>query len=284
MVPKPATDAQRHYSRRYKDTERYERARRAAAVFAASRPETFASVERVVCFVGWPRSGHTLVGAMLDAHRDMVIAHELDILRHVEAGLSRSDLYAMAMLRSAEFTALGHQWMGRDYSVPGGAQGATDRPRIIGDKKGGATARRLAKDPELMSRLESLVGVPVHIVTVVRNPIDAINSDLAHRVAGGKQPDRDASTERFFASADAVSELAKRHDPARHEFLNHEDLVTDPRRQIAVLCRSLGVVADDSYLDACAGVVSRQPQLPSGPDEWSKTVLARAATYPFLRR
>ena len=284
MTPKPVTDAQRHYSRRYKDAERYERARSAAASFAASRPEALESVERVVCFVGWPRSGHTLVGATLDAHRDMVVAHELDILHHVQAGVSRSELYAMAILRSTEFTQLGHQWMGRDYTVPGGSQGATDRPRVIGDKKGGATARRLAKDPELLSRLESLVGVPVHVVTVVRDPIDAINSDLAHRVAGGKRADRDAATERFFTNADAVSKLAEHHTPDRHSFVSYEDFVADPRREIAALCASLGVGTDDAYLDSCAGVVRPQVEPPSEPDEWSKAIRDRASSYPFLRR
>ena len=37
-------------------------------------------VERVCLFIGHPRSGHSLVGAMLDAHPDLCIAHELDML------------------------------------------------------------------------------------------------------------------------------------------------------------------------------------------------------------
>ena len=38
------------------------------------------SVEAFVLFVGHPRSGHTLVAAILDSHPEMIIANEFDLL------------------------------------------------------------------------------------------------------------------------------------------------------------------------------------------------------------
>ena len=46
----------------------------------------FETIQLYCMFVGYPRSGHSLVGTLLDAHPDIVIAHELDALRHIRAG------------------------------------------------------------------------------------------------------------------------------------------------------------------------------------------------------
>jgi hypothetical protein len=43
----------------------------------------FDQVQSYCMFVGHPRSGHTLIGALLDAHPHIVIAHELNALRYV---------------------------------------------------------------------------------------------------------------------------------------------------------------------------------------------------------
>jgi phage terminase large subunit-like protein len=32
-------------------------------------------------FIGYPRSGHSLVGSLLNAHPEVIISHELDVLR-----------------------------------------------------------------------------------------------------------------------------------------------------------------------------------------------------------
>ena len=49
--------------------------------------DTFETIQLYCMFVGYPRSGHSLVGAMFDAHPDIVIAHELDALRYLKAGV-----------------------------------------------------------------------------------------------------------------------------------------------------------------------------------------------------
>ena len=41
------------------------------------------NVETFVMFIGHGRSGHSLVGSLLDAHPDVIIAHESNILGHM---------------------------------------------------------------------------------------------------------------------------------------------------------------------------------------------------------
>ena len=51
--------------------------------------QEFAAVERFLLFVGYPRSGHSIVGALLNAHRDAVVSHELDAAPLIAGGCSR---------------------------------------------------------------------------------------------------------------------------------------------------------------------------------------------------
>ena len=92
----------------------------------------FDHVERYCMFLGYPRSSHTLLGALLDAHPDMVVAQELDVLRHLRFRYSREQLYALLIQRSRWFASRGWKWMGYSYAVPGQWQGRHRSLREIG--------------------------------------------------------------------------------------------------------------------------------------------------------
>src|SRR4029079_16080765 len=47
------------------------------------------SVERFCMFIGHARSGHSIVGAALDAHPNIVTAHEANALLWLRGGMSR---------------------------------------------------------------------------------------------------------------------------------------------------------------------------------------------------
>ena len=40
-------------------------------------------------FIGYPRSGHSLIGSLLDVHPNAIVAHELDALKFVGAGFGK---------------------------------------------------------------------------------------------------------------------------------------------------------------------------------------------------
>ena len=106
--------------------------RRRAAVTAWRLRRRFRDLEAFCLFVGHPRSGHSLVGALLDAQPDAVIAHELDALGFVEAGeRSRARLLALCVERNRWFAARGAQWNEHAYRVDGGWQGACRQCRHV---------------------------------------------------------------------------------------------------------------------------------------------------------
>ena len=107
----------------------------------------FDDVETFCLFIGYPRSGHTLVGALLNAHPEAVVAHGLGVMRYVKLGLRRDQLYSLLLARDQQFGEIGHQWSGYDYDIPGQHQGRWDRLRVIGDKRAASATNRLAGRP-----------------------------------------------------------------------------------------------------------------------------------------
>lgn len=53
---------------------------------SSGNEELFGDLETYCMFIGYPRSGHSLIGFLLDAHPSMIIAHELHVLKHINAG------------------------------------------------------------------------------------------------------------------------------------------------------------------------------------------------------
>jgi hypothetical protein len=252
-----------------------------AGVAGRRQRERFADVSRFCLFVGHPRSGHSLVGAMLNAHRRAVVSHELDAMAWVRQGCSRDALYWLILRRDRRFTASGSVGSGYRYAIPGQWQGRFDALRVIGDKRGGAAVRAFTSDPSLLARLRRLVGVPLRLVQVVRNPWDNV-ATIAHR-EGRSLEDACAY---YFALWDGVARLRSELDETEYTVLRHEDVVADPGARLAALCRFLELPADARYLHDCASVVWPEPAASRHrevwPDRLRDQVAERAARYPDL--
>jgi len=137
-------------------------------------------------FIGYPRSGHSLVGSLLDAHPDIAIAHEVNVLGLVAGNdLDRRTLFHTLLRRSeADATrTAGRRATGYSYAVPKGWQGQVRQLRVIGAKSGEKTSLRLGRDPGELNGLRRLVGAPVRLLHVTRNPFDCIARQAAIRSA-----------------------------------------------------------------------------------------------------
>jgi len=253
-----------------------------ARAFLATHPAALERLRTFVVFVGWPRSGHSLVGTLLNAHPDAVIAHELNALELVRAGVGREDLLGLIFEREREFAAAGRRWEGNDYSVPGSAQGATAQPLVIGDKKGGRSTVLLAEEPDLLECLGAAVALPLRVIQVLRDPPNVISS-----IARRRRHSLEEATEMFFAAAATNERLVAELGPALHT-LALEDLVADAQAELRRLCSFLSLEAGPQYLDACARTVDPVPRSSRDGTGWTPELTAavarRAAEYPALAR
>ncbi len=242
--------------------------------------EEFDRVRNFCLFIGYPRSGHSLVGAMLNAHRHAVISHELDASKLILAGCTRDELYARILSRAAWFNLRGNRSNYR-YQIPNRWQGRFDSLRLIGDKRGGTAALSVAEHPDLLVRLRALVGVPVRLVHVVRNPYDNIAA-----IARWHRLSLDESIAFYFSHFQATGNLDALSDPAHVLTIHHEELVRAPETTLVNLCAFLGLTHDAQYLAECSSVVFARPTQPRRRTEWMPAQLAeverRARQFPFL--
>jgi hypothetical protein len=233
--------------------------------------EAFSDIAAYCMFIGYPRSGHSLVGALLDAHPQMVIAHEADILKYLQVGFGRRQIFALLVGRSRDFVDSGSEWSGYSYKVPNQWNGRFEKLRIIGDKKGGSSTRRLTSHPELLDRLRRTLKVQVKLLHVVRNPYDNIGTICRRR----RDHDLDACIEFYVSLCETNARIRKQVEPGDVVDVRLESVIADPRGSLNGLCRFLGVEAAPDYVDACSSIVFSSPHQSRRDVKWTDAQIDR---------
>ena len=222
-------------------------------------------------FIGYPRSGHTLIGSLLDAHPNAIIADELDALRFLQAGFSRNQIFYLILRNSRLAAAGGRERTGYHYQVPGQWQGRFETLRVIGDKKGGVTENRLRHDASLLESLPSRLGIRTKFIHVIRNPYDVICTLYRRQ----RTPLRTAA-DVFFSLCEAVAYIKSRV-PQDVFDLRHEAFIDDPKECLKNVCTFLGLTGTDEYYNACASIVYRSPHESRRDIVWPNDLLVTAA-------
>jgi len=247
------------------------------------RPD-FRALEAFCCFIGYPRSGHSLVGALIDAHPGAIVSHELNALQYFQAGFRRNQVFALILRKSAQFARSGHTRGGYTYLVPNQWQGRYSRLKVIGDKQGAGLAERRWLEPELLARLRRTVALPVRFIHVTRNPYDNITT--LHRKARRLDQDLSASIRRYFRRCASVQKIKQQLGPDELIELRHEALIARPHETLAELCAFLGLAPDPAYLEDCAGIVYPSPHRSRHDLPWTDTQIDQVdrhiQEFPFL--
>jgi len=234
-------------------------------------------------FVGHGRSGHSLLGSLLDAHPYVAIAHEQHAARHLLAGRPAARVCRALQYNSQIFARLGRSYSGYDYVVPGQYQGRLIAPVVIGDKKGGGTARLLRRDPHVTApKLCARAPGQTLFVHVIRNPFDNIATKALR--TGRSLPE---AAVRYFDNATAIQGLCE----AVPESVVHvvlDELIERPHEVLTGLLRRAGLSAPTDYLDACAGILFDSPRQTRHRVTWPEGLVSwvdrRLQGYAFLAR
>ena len=240
-------------------------------------PTLFGSVRCFCLFIGHGRSGSTLVGAMLNAHKNVVLSNELNALQWLQDGLSRDQLFNH--IRSTSKSQARHGSSGGGgyyYAVPNQWQGRHERIDVIGDRKAGTVAIQLYRDPSLFTRLQDEVGVPLKFVCVVRNPFDVITTTFkktARHLNERPESHLRRQVERYFMRCQAIERLSSELGSENVHFVRHEALVQDTQSELARLCRFFDLEPSASYLADCASIVQRKPNVTRRSVDWSADLI-----------
>ncbi len=273
------------WSRRVRRAVRLPRTYLTSLAKSAVSRQTFDEVETYCLFIGYSRSGHSLLGSLVDAHPDAVIAHELDAVRLFHLGFTRKQVYLLILEKERQFALAGSRAKDEnDYAVPNQWQGRYRQLRVIGNKKGALSTRRLGTYPALLDRIRSTVGTRLRVIHVVRNPYDNIASMYRRKVGRSTLDER---VDYYFSLCGSVADLKQRLQPDEIIDVRHEEIVSDPATSLSRLGTFLDLEMTDDYIKDCASVLFSAPRRTRDGPPWTDDLLERVgrevARFDFLQ-
>lgn len=246
------------------------------------RQDLFSSVERYCMFVGYTRSGHSLVGSLLDAHPNIIIGHELNALKLFQQGVNCQRIFYFLLQNSRRKARAGRQETGYSYEVPNQWQGKFQSLKVIGDKRGSATNYIIRTNPEVLNILPDRLDVPIKFIHVVRNPYDNITTMIAR-----KKADLEYGINSYFTKCKTVAYLKTQIREQDILDIRHESLIDDPKATLKQLCNFLEVETNQQYLDDCASIVFKSPNKTRFKYQWNdqsiELVKNQIEQYDFLQ-
>jgi len=255
----------------------------------------FRDVKGFILFVGYPRSGHSIVGALLDAHPNIIIGMEWNVLAHLKAGYRKNQIFYSLMLRSKIFREKEKNvWTGYSYRIEDSYQGRFTTIRFFGDKLGGFVSRYLVSDPDLFPLLRKEVGVPVYHIHVIRNPFDVISTMTNRYYEKIRPPDYRVthldllnSVERFFRWAYAILDYRQNNDLLWID-IYHEEMIRDSHAVLRKLMDFFGLEAGEGYYRSCQELIYRSPHKSRSTVPWTPELIRfveeEIKKIPFLAR
>ena len=252
--------------------------------FARRTRADFKSIRTFCCFIGYPRSGHSLVEALIDAHPNATISHEINVIRYMQLGFSRSQLYALILQRSRRFAETGSTRGGYDYLVPDQWQGRYRELHLIGDKKGAGLSHALGHNPRLLEKLKIRLGVPIRVIHSIRNPYDNIASIYIRKRNRGEADFN--VVDRYFSLCAQVQKIRRHLGPEELMEIRHEDLVAQPVDTLSKICTFLELEPFPDYLRSCAGIIWPKALQNRYEYPWAESQIDHVAQkireFPFL--
>ena len=281
---------------------------------------TINHVKTFLFFVGYPRSGHSIVASFLDAHPDAVVAHEFNLFSKLMQPLLKNHLINRTILYNALYqNSVTQSMIGRgnkiDFQVFKGYSlnlnfsyswhGKFRKLQVIGDKSGGLTSRSYRDQPGLFTKsyedLMKSIQVPIKVLHVVRNPYDMIATRLLYRFSKKKGRKENFSAQNpitngrhIFQAASALSSEAKAVNDMINNLqletleIHNVDLIQDTKGVMRVICQFLGLKCSERYFQMCSDAafkkVSRSRSVVQWTDESRKIVNELIQKYPFFNR
>ena len=265
--------------------------------------EEIRGIEKFVIFVGYARSGTSIIGSLLDAHPNMIIAYEYMIFKtwpwdrrnrdtlNGNKGYLFDELYQKSYRASCVGLRSEHKdKKGYTLFVNNSWQAQFKDLKVIGDKGkvGNLYSRDASKVQNSYQELMRTVKVPIHSLHVVRNPFDIISTSLLFSLSdmpgikyepmkGSKCNNTtllDKTIDQFFLIAKGVHDMISTCNLTVLEIYS-EEFVKQPRESMKRICDFLGVECSPWYLQMCQDKVFSSASRSRDKVEWTEEQIAR---------
>ena len=276
-------------------------------------------VQMFVFFIGYPRSGHSIIGSMMDAHPDMIVAHEFMLFEKwpQQAAKLMNKAYLFNTLYKDSYDDATTGWRsakedkkGYTLQMKASWQGQFNHLKVIGDKSGGKASFLYHASPEEVQKsyrqLVDTVKIPVRTIHVIRNPYDMIATRVLYVAAYEQAPNSPAhkvpaSETKKFDNPKMLMEEAKAHLELAEGSKNFtescnltvlevysEDFIEDPKATMKKICDFLDLECWDEYLQDCYDKTYKSMSKTRNVVNWTPEVLEyirrELKHYPFFSR
>lgn len=254
----------------------------------------FTHVKTFCLFIGYPRSGHTLVASILNAHPNISISIEYGLLLYIKLLRCRRNQIFYALTKNSKNYSekKNNVWTGYSYNIPNSWQGKHKTLMVLGDKNGGANSMLLQDNPDLLNRLSKVIKIKPKIIHVIRNPFDIITTHSLRPFMKNDNLNSFQTTDlllqikKYFVRADVIMKL-KIEGEYEIMDLYHEELISHPEKTLNDLIQFLGFQKDDEYLKICASIIYKKPHKSRFDIIWPKDLIQyvekKFKDYPFLK-
>lgn len=251
--------------------------------------ERYINLQTYCMFIGHPRSGHSYIAAMLDAHPNLAMGIEVDALNLINRRFKKNQLFYCLDNNSWIFTnVLKNKWTGYSYAVPEGSQGRYKKLLVIGDKKGGRSTRRLGEKPHLYEQLVRTIDLPVKILHIIRNPFDNISTICLRQIEGSSKQGGEILNgiiEQYFYRTEINEQLraSKKYDILD---VYQESFIASPKTELNRIIRFIGLDDVGNYLNNCCATTYKKPNKSRYNLDWPEESKAKVQNninrFPFL--
>lgn len=251
------------------------------------------SLKYYVSFIGWGRSGNSLVGALLDFHPNVYIKNEFSPIQ--ERFETQEQIFNTIVKKLGIKRRKGtlQSWGGFNHARFKDMYSGV--PLVLGNKKGGFTSNAMHKNPLHLPSgrvlnpcwgvfekiYDEVIKIPVKWIHVQRNPYD--NISRIH-LKGDWDPDEAITV--YFWQAESVKKLVE--DVKRDSIsVKLEDIIENTQKEVRSMCEHLEVPINIKHLEHCRSVVWKKPRKSRELVKWwtkerIKRVEDEMKKYPFM--
>ncbi len=210
-------------------------------------------------FMGYPRSGHTLVAAILNANPNVMCSNQLNIFACDEINIDDIKSYSLRPETWKDTTQIPH--------VP------KKEITVVGDKTGHRTVEILRENPQRLGMMKNLVQVPMKWIHVVRNPYDNLATWASLNFNNKK--DKKGTTERIELDLciqkyrrlnETIAKIRRSEDVLT---VNHEFVITRMHGTLEEMANFLEIDFDPVWRDNVRNTVWNKPRVTRGRISWS---------------
>jgi hypothetical protein len=212
-------------------------------------------------FIGYPRSGHTLVAAILNANPNVMCSNQLNIYAANTIDIGYIKAYSLKAETWKDTTQIPH--------VP------KQEITVVGDKTGHRTVDILGSNPQKLGMMKAQIKVPMKFIHVVRNPFDNLATwsrlNYVNRLkkdnTATQHKELDIVIQKYRALNATIEKLRRSEDTLT---VNHEFLITRMHNTLEEMANFLEISFDPVWRDNVRNTVWKKPRITRGQVKWTR--------------